>query len=238
ASCSMALGDTGITPISHTGGFATFANAGKKTEPFALIEVFNTRGELLYSRQRDEQEPERMFSDSTVAQMNQMLVGVVENGTGKAAQLDFTHVAGKTGTSSSYRDAWFMGYTGKLVTGVWVGRDDYRPVYRSGGRGMTGGSVPAQIWQSYMSVAHKSYDIPTLLGLDDHPRQIEERQRIAELRRANPDIGQAGNGDVSTKLISPATKRVLESLAVSLRTAAGIANEPISGNPLERIGRR
>ena len=65
--------------------------------------------------------------------MNQMLAGVVDNGTGKAAQLEFTQAVGKTGTSSSYRDAWFMGYTGKHVTGVWVGRDDFRPVYRSGG---------------------------------------------------------------------------------------------------------
>ena len=216
ASCSMALGDVGITPISHVGGYAPFANGGLRVEPYALIEVFNTRGELVYSRQRDEAEPERIFKRETAEQMNQMLVGVVESGTGQRAQLDFTHAAGKTGTSSSYRDARFMGYTGKLITGVWVGRDDYRPVYRSNGKGMTGGSVPAEIWQTYMSVAHKSYDIPTLPGLDDHPRQIEERQRLAELRRQNPDLDAAQKAAEEGALISSATHKVLEKLLVQL----------------------
>ena len=216
ASCSMALGDVGITPISHVGGYAPFANGGYKVEPYALIDVFNTRGELVYSRQRDEPRPERIFKTETIEQMNQMLVGVVESGTGRRAQLDFTHAAGKTGTSSSYRDAWFMGYTGQLITGVWVGRDDYRPVYRSNGKGMTGGSVPAEIWQSYMSVAHKSYDIPTLPGLPDHPRQIEERQRLAELRRQNPELDAAQKAAEDGKLISPATRKVLEKLLVKL----------------------
>jgi penicillin-binding protein 1A len=224
ASCSMALGDTGITPISHVGGYAAFANGGRKVEPYALVEVFNTRGELVYSRQRDEPEPERIFSPSTVEQMNQMLVGVVEAGTGKRAQLDFTHAAGKTGTSSSYRDAWFMGYTGKLVTGVWVGRDDYRPVYRSNGKGMTGGSVPAEIWQAYMSVAHNSYDIPTLAGLDDHPRQIEERERLAELRRQNPELSAAQKAAEEGKLISSATRKVLEKLIAELDKTTNLPN--------------
>lgn len=238
ASCSMALGDTGITPLSHVGGYASFANGGRKTEPYALIEVFNARGELIYSRQRDELEPETIFSPETVEQMNQMLVGVVQNGTGKRAQLEFTHAAGKTGTSSGYRDGWFMGYTGKLVTGVWVGRDDFRPVYRPGGRGLTGGSIPASIWQSYMAVAHKSYDIPTLAGLPDHPRQIEERQRLAELRRQNPDYGLEGDGEETAKLISPPTLRVLEKLASALRSASGLTDAAAEHNPLKTIGRR
>jgi penicillin-binding protein 1A len=224
ASCSMALGDVGITPIAHVGGYAPFANGGLKVEPYALIDVFNTRGELVYSRQRDEAKPERIFKTETAEQMNQMLVGVVESGTGQRAQLDFTHAAGKTGTSSSYRDAWFMGYTGKLITGVWVGRDDYRPVYRSNGKGMTGGSVPAEIWQTYMSVAHKTYDIPTLPGLPDHPRQIEERARLAELRRQNPDFDAAQKAVEDGKLISSATRKVLEKLLAQLDKTTDLPN--------------
>jgi penicillin-binding protein 1A len=238
ASCSMALGDTGITPIAHVGGYATFANGGRKAIPYALLEVFNGQGEMVYSRRRDEPEPEQILSEDTVRQMNQMLVGVVEAGTGKAAQLEFTHAAGKTGTSSSYRDGWFMGYTGKLVTGVWVGRDDFRPVYRPGGRGLTGGSVPAQIWKSYMAVAHKSLDFPTLLGLDDHPAQIAERQRLAALRRDNPALNQPGEENQSGKLISTATLRVLEGLAGSLRSASGAAPNAAVGNLIDVMGRR
>jgi penicillin-binding protein 1A len=131
-----------------------------------------------------------------------------------------------------------MGYTGKLVTGVWVGRDDFRPVYRSGGRGLTGGSVPAQIWKSYMAVAHKSYDIPTLPGLSDHPAQIAERQRLAALRRENPSLNQENGEDQSTKLISTATLRVLEGLASSLRVASGVSADSTVGNLRDVIGRR
>ena len=222
ASCSMALGDLGITPISHAGGYASFANGGYKADPYALIEVFSSTGELIYSRQRDEPKPERIWKPSTASQMNEMLAGVVSNGTGKRAQLDFTYPAGKTGTSSSYRDAWFMGYTGKLITGVWVGRDDFRPVYRSNGKGMTGGSVPATIWQAYMSVAHKSYDFPTLAGVQDHPRQLEERARLAELRRQNPALAaQSEAQERNAPLIGPATKRALEKLLGALRRASG-----------------
>ena len=84
--------------------------------------------------------------------MNQMMQAVVTNGTGRAAASTSPRVVGKTGTSSSYRDAWFVGFTGALVTGVWVGYDDFRPM-----PGITGGSLPAQAWHSYMSVAHKNY---------------------------------------------------------------------------------
>lgn len=237
-SCSMALGDTGITPLSHVGGYAAFANGGMKAEPYALLEVFNSRGELIYGHQRDDPKPERVFSRSTAEQMNQMLAGVVQNGTGKRAQLDFTYAAGKTGTSSSYRDGWFVGYTGKLVTGVWVGRDDFRPVYRPGGRGLTGGSIPASIWQSYMAVAHKTFDFPTLPGLPDHPRQIEERQRLAALRRENPALGQEGDGNKDAKLIAAPTLNILTRLARSLRAAAGIPDDGAEENPLAQIGRR
>jgi len=236
-SCSMALGDVGITPLSHVGGYASFASGGKKVAPYALIEVFNTRGELVYSHKRDEPKPEQIFSESTAMQMNQMLQGVVERGTGRAAQLDFTHAVGKTGTSSGYRDGWFMGYTGKLVTGVWVGRDDFRPVYRPNGKGLTGGSIPARIWQSYMAVAHPSLDIPTLVGLQEHPRQTQERSRLAELRRQDPSFGQSAGENSSTALISPATKSALEKLVANLRTTAGI-QETTSDNPLKQFGQQ
>ena len=184
-SCSMALGDRGITPISHVGGYATFANGGYRTAPYAILDVYNSQGALVYSRERDEPKPRRVISRAVAEQMNQMLETVVTGGTARRAQLEFTNAAGKTGTSSSYRDAWFMGYTGRYVTGVWVGRDNFKPVYRSGGRGMTGGSVPAAIWQAYMSVAHKSMDIPTIPGLA--PQSGPGRRASAPRRPSCPE---------------------------------------------------
>ncbi len=228
ASCSMALGDRGITPLEHVGAYASFANGGVRAKPYAILEVYNSQGDLIYKRDRDEPEPQRVFSADVAEQMNRMLHTVVTSGTGRAAQLDFTHAVGKTGTSSSYRDAWFMGFTGRYVTGVWVGRDNFKPVYRSGGRGMTGGSLPAQIWQAFMSVAHNSMDIPTIPGLEAHPVQVEERNRLAALRAQNPNFtGDADTAANANKLINDRTKHALVRLNRALKVAAGIAVKPL-----------
>ena len=91
--CSMALGDTGITPLQHTGAYATFANGGKLSKPYAILEMFNSKGELIYTRDRDERRRRRRcVSRKVVEEMNQMMQTVVTEGTGKTAQLDFTTV--------------------------------------------------------------------------------------------------------------------------------------------------
>ena len=121
-----------------------------------------------------------------IEQLNTMLQCVVLNGTGKAAQLDYTYSVGKTGTSSAYRDAWFMGFTGQYVTGVWLGNDDFTPMAR-----VTGGSFPAQTWKAYMVAAHDTDNIPEIPGIECHPVQIAERARIAaavaQNANANPE---------------------------------------------------
>lgn len=227
-SCSMALGDGGVTVLEHTGGFATFANGGKLVHPFAVTELVNSHGEVIYSRERDEPKPAQALKPEVAENLNQMLQAVVEQGTGRRAALDFTNVVGKTGTSSSYRDAWFMGFTGYLVTGVWIGNDDFRPT-----AGVTGGSLPAQIWQAYMSVAHTNMDIPTIPGLSPHPRQVEERARLAELKRIDPGLSGPTKTDTEKKM-SAATREVLKRIAAAFRKASG--KEPVESK--ETPGRR
>ncbi|HUS95544.1 MAG TPA: PBP1A family penicillin-binding protein [Hyphomicrobiaceae bacterium] len=232
-SCSMALGDTGISPLEHTGGFASFANGGTEAKPYAIQEVYNSKGVLVYSRAKNEPKPIRVHPEGVAEQMNQMMLGVVTSGTARSAQLDFTHAVGKTGTSSSYRDAWFMGFTGRYVTGVWVGKDNFRPVYRPGGRGMTGGSTPASIWQAYMSVAHENMDIPTIPGLDPHPTQVAEQQRLAALRAQQPASERLSQSARERgQLISKLTKTTLERLALQLRKASGLETEQDALNKL------
>lgn len=218
--CSMALGDGGMTPLEHTGGYATFANNGKLAKPYAILELFNAHGELVYSRERDEPPAPQIVKPKVVHQLNQMLHAVVTSGTGRRAQLPFTHVAGKTGTSSSYRDAWFMGFTGKLVTGVWIGNDNFRPT-----AGVTGGSLPAQTWQAFNSVAHTSMDFPPIPGLPEHPVQAAERQRIAQLRLNNPqpDANAAKKDTVTQRTLSKRTRDVLLRVNTAMRKAAGMA---------------
>ncbi len=211
-SCSMALGDTGITPLSHTAGHAHFANGGKRVRPYAITQVRTEAGALVYDRERDEPEPVQIFDREKIEQLNQMMQSVVTAGTGGRARLEFTHVAGKTGTSSSYRDAWFLGYTGKYVTGVWFGNDSYRPMGR-----VTGGNLPAMTWQQYMEKAHANYDIPTIPGLEPHPVQIETRQRLAELEARDPTLGRNEPG---TRSMPEQTRAMLESLIEMFDEAA------------------
>ncbi len=221
ASCSMALGDVGITPLSHTAGYAHFANGGKRVRPYGVTEIRTESGEVVYDRDRDEPEPPQIFEREKIEQLNRMLASVVTAGTGGRASLDFTHVAGKTGTSSSYRDAWFMGFTGKYVTGVWFGNDSYRPMGR-----VTGGNLPAMTWKAYMDKAHANYDIPTIPGLDPHPVQIETRQRLAQLQAEDPTLGRT---ERATRSMPEGTRVMLENLIEMFNDAVGATPDREAG---------
>ena len=228
--CSMALGDTGITLLEHTGAYAVFANNGKQARPYAILELFNSKGELIYSRERDEPPAPQIVNPRVVEQMNQMMLAVVNEGTGRRALLDFTHAVGKTGTSSGWRDAWFVGFTGALVTGVWVGHDDFRPMWLNG-QGVTGGSLPASAWHAFMSVAHTNRNIPPIQGLPPHPVQVAEQQRLADLKRTDPGLAQAQIAQATQKrssIMPDQTRDSLKRLADSMLRANGQQATPIS----------
>jgi penicillin-binding protein 1A len=221
-SCSMALGDYGITPLEHAGGVATFANGGKRARPYAILEVTNSKGELVYSRERDEPEAPQVVSRPVVEQMNFMLNKVILEGTGTKAQLDFTNVAGKTGTSTGPKDIWFVGFTGKYVGAVWLGNDDNRPMMA----GNTGGGLAAPVWHSVMAVAHSDMNIPTIPGLPPHPVQVAEQQRLAALRRTDStlaSLNQPGGPVRKTSSVMPdQTRESLKRLVQTLRKASGV----------------
>jgi penicillin-binding protein 1A len=222
--CSMALGDGGMTVLEHTGGVATFANGGKLAKPYGILDITTSKGDLLYSRERDEAAPRQVVSRHVAEEMNVMLNRVVTEGTGGMANLDFTNAAGKTGTSTGPKDAWFMGFTGKYVAGVWIGNDDNRPM-RSG---VTGGHQAAPIWHDLMTVAHTDMNIPTIPGLAPHPHQIAERQRLAEVRAAQVAAGiepaQPAADASKTQAIMPSkTRDALKVLVAALRKANGQA---------------
>lgn len=232
--CSMALGDGGITVLEHTGGVATFANGGKLAKPYGILDITTSKGDLLYSRERDEPPPRQVLSRHVAEEMNVMLNRVVTEGTGGMANLDFTNVAGKTGTSTGPKDAWFMGFTGKYVAGVWIGNDDNRPM-RSG---VTGGHQAAPIWHDLMTVAHTDMNIPTIPGLTPHPRQVMEQQRLAEIRAQQVAAGiepaQSAADAAKTPAIMPSkTRDALKVLVAALRKANGQAEAapaPSSGS--------
>ncbi len=140
--CSMALGDTGMTPLEHTGGYAVFASGGLEVHPYAIEEIHTLGGDLVYTHDRDEPARKQIFDRKVVETAEHHAAGRRDRAApARRAQLEFTYSAGKTGTSSAYRDAWFIGFTGQYVVGVWLGNDDFTPMSR-----VTGGSFPAQTW--------------------------------------------------------------------------------------------
>jgi len=150
--------------LDHTGGYATFPNLGKAVAPHAVLEMRTGPGELVWRFDRDGKKPEQVIRPQVALEMNVMMNKVVEEGTGKRAILENTKSAGKTGTTNAYRDAWFVGFTGNYVCGVWVGNDDYAPT-----RKMTGGSLPAMIWHDIMAYAHQGVELKNIPGVAPGP---------------------------------------------------------------------
>ena len=144
--------------VTFTGdaGVSVTANGGTGVWAYGIDEITDAQGQSLYKRQGDG--PGRVMEFSDVALMNSMLSGVVEHGTGTAAAIG-RPVAGKTGTSSDFRDAWFMGYSNELVGGVWLGNDDGHVMKR-----VTGGGLPARLWQRIMVKAHQGFPVQPLVG--------------------------------------------------------------------------
>lgn len=223
--CSLALGDNGMTPLEHVGGYAVFASGGLEVRPYAIEEIRTIPGELLYNHDRDEPPRKQIFEREVVEQLNSMLQTVVEAGTGRRAQLDYTSAVGKTGTSSAYRDAWFMGFTGQYVTGVWLGNDDFTPMAR-----VTGGSFPAEIWNKYMTAAHDTDNIPVVPGIEPHPRQLAEQQRIAAImsQSATADLPVPPPAE-SVKDMSTATRQVLQNIGHLLKEAPRLKPNDAAG---------
>ncbi len=142
---SIALGTSGASLLEMTGAYATFANQGRGVWPRGIDQITTRDGQVLYQRSGDG--PGRVASSTAVNEMLDVMQSVVEWGTGKRAKID-RPTYGKTGTSQNYRDAWFIGLTGDLVAGVWVGNDDNSPMQK-----VTGGALPVAIWHDFMAEA-------------------------------------------------------------------------------------
>jgi penicillin-binding protein 1A len=154
---SIALGTSEVSMLELVGAYAPFANGGYAVVPHVIERVSTASGKVLYSR--NEQPLGRIIEARYVAMMNQMMQETLTIGTAHKAALPGWPAAGKTGTSQDFRDAWFIGYTGHLVTGVWLGNDDGAPTKK-----VTGGSLPVEIWSRFMRDAHQGVPVAALPG--------------------------------------------------------------------------
>ena len=154
---SLALGASEATPLEMTTVFAALAAGGRAITPYAIREIRNRQGQVIY--RHPDVTPPAVVNPGAVRELVGMMEGVVRSGTGRRAALGDRPVAGKTGTSSDYRDAWFLGFTGDYTTGIWFGNDDNASM-----RKVVGGSLPAQVWHDYMAEAEAGLPEKALLS--------------------------------------------------------------------------
>ena len=160
---SIALVTSEVTLLELTSAFTPFANGGYSIVPFSVRRIVTRDGQVIYERSGDGLG--QAMANRDLGSMNSMMRAVVNEGTAKKAQIPDFDIAGKTGTSQDYRDAWFVGYSSYLVAGVWLGNDDNSPT-----KTVTGGSVPAAIWKDVMVVAHANLSPAPLPGyLEEQP---------------------------------------------------------------------
>jgi len=143
---SLPLGSIDVSPLEMAGAYATFANGGWHNDVTAVLRVTDSQGNVLVDNQP---QPKLLLDPWAVASLNSVLQDVVNGGTAPQAQMPNRPVAGKTGTTESERDVWFVGYVPQLSAAVWIGNDDFSPL----GQGITGGGYAAPIWREFMEFA-------------------------------------------------------------------------------------
>jgi penicillin-binding protein 1A len=199
---SLALGSSGVSPLEMAGAFATFATGGIRHDPFWIARVEDSQGRILEEHLVSGR---RVLEPNLSYQIVDMMKGVVDQGSGRAVRrLGFDlPAAGKTGTTNSYQDAWFIGFTPTLCTSVWVGFDKNRPLRDRNGVGITGGRGAAPIWARFMKQAMEGEPVRDFTMPEDiHLETIDPQtgRPPDALTRETLEValtdGQAANGTV------------------------------------------
>jgi penicillin-binding protein 1A len=166
---SLPIGADDVRMIDMLGANAVFANGGRRATPYAAIEIRNSHGALIYTHEANGPPPAQVIPADKIAEMNNMLIHVLTDGTGRAAQIPGIIAGGKTGTTNGSTNAWFNGFSGNLVCSVWFGNDDNSPM-----ENMTGGTLPAQTWHDIMLYAHQGLEIKPPYGVAPGPAKSPE----------------------------------------------------------------
>lgn len=199
---TIALGSNGVKLFEFTRAYGAFANGGFVVQPYAVERVETSRGKVVYRAPKTK--ISHQLSLNTAAEMTAMLRTVMTNGTGRAASIG-KPAAGKTGTTDDNKDAYFVGYTPNIVTGVWVGNDDNIAMTK----GVQGGTVPALIWKDVMKVATEPYGkaefnypeielMPFAAGANVKIIGGEEEEKPKEEPKAEE------NAEIETEAVTPA----------------------------------
>ncbi len=182
---SLALGTSEVNLLELTAAYDVLANKGNGVLVHGIRSIENTEGKTLFIREGNG--PGKVLDADLVSTMTRMMENTIEVGTGKNAKLN-RPAAGKTGTSQSLRDAWFIGFTSDLVVGVWFGNDDDSPM-----KNITGGTAPAILWSDFMKKAHLGKPAEQLTTSSDNINRIKNRDKIDKLIKKSKELDRKKN---------------------------------------------
>ncbi|MEK1890808.1 MAG: PBP1A family penicillin-binding protein, partial [Phyllobacterium sp.] len=209
---TMVLGTSGMTVLDQATGYNVFATGGIAGMRHPFTQILSQTGEVLWDWKKDGAKPHRVLSETAANNMNIMLSQVPEWGTGRRAALPMTRVAGKTGTTQSYRDAWFVGFTGNYTAAVWFGNDNFTPT-----KELTGGILPAMTWQRFMNYAHQNIDLKPIPGID--PTMPKQEKVAATKQKTADDEADALTALERPRVLSGATATAVREIGQALRAA-------------------
>ena len=182
---SLALGTSEVNLLELTAAYDVLANKGNGVLVHGIRSIENTEGKTLFIRKGNG--PGKVLDAGLVSTMTRMMENTIEVGTGKNAKLN-RPAAGKTGTSQSLRDAWFIGFTSDLVVGVWFGNDDDSPM-----KNITGGTAPAILWSDFMKKAHLGKPAEQLTTSSDNINRIKNRDKIDKIIKKSKELDRKKN---------------------------------------------
>ncbi len=215
---TMALGTSEVTVLDQATAYATLPAGGMSSNRHGITQIINYAGEVLYDHSRDAPAPERVLSADATAAMNKIMSQIPEWGTGRRAKLENISTAGKTGTTQSYRDGWFVGFTGNYTAAVWFGNDNYRPSNR-----MTGGSLPAMTFKELMAFAHQGVELRPIPGLeppeDDAQTTGQQIAAISMLDESGAPVGRP-------RVLSRHATELLRDMVDQFATAPSLQPQP------------
>ncbi|MBX3575870.1 MAG: penicillin-binding protein 1A [Rhizobiaceae bacterium] len=216
---TMVLGISGMTVMDQATGYSVFAEGGMTGLRHGITQLTTHSGEVVYDFGTDGPKPRRVLSEQAVKAMNDMMVLVPEIGTARRAALPGIRSAGKTGTTQSYRDAWYVGFTGNYTAAVWLGNDDFRPT-----RNMTGGSLPAMVWERVMEFAHQNIDLKPIPYID---APFVDAKTAAKAQAAAKKAAESvGASSERPPVLSSTTTRLLREMSDAFRTAPRLDTPP------------
>ncbi|MCF6370440.1 transglycosylase domain-containing protein [Rhizobium halophilum] len=209
---TIPLGTSEVTVLDQATAYAVMPAGGLQSRRHGIAQVVGYGGEVLYDFQRDEPPANRVLSEQALSSMNRILTNIPYNGTARRAAVDGVLTAGKTGTSQSYRDAWFVGFTGNYTAAVWFGNDDYTPMDN-----MTGGSLPAMTFKKLMDYAHQGIELKPIPGIENPFPEGEKKEQVVAKAEENEE---ALPPLVRPRSMSAESTRVLRRIAESLKAAS------------------